>query len=397
MMTQDWWSRWQALDHWLAQYRPLWATVPFSTPEPDWLRAQPAAARWLEALDEVDCEQYSEDLPALAKDLSPFWPELAERASLLAVPVAEAPATPLAESRARDMPGRKRLQAGAFAAALTPLESRLIDWCCGKGHLGRTLVACGAEAVTGLEWNPELVVDGNTLAARDGAAVTIRQQDVLASGWSLPEADQVVALHACGELHRQLLRQGSEDGLARLSVSPCCYHLGVEGHYPLLSRRAREAARVSLDAGEMRVVVQETVTAPARVRRQRQTVSAWRLGFDGLQRQVRGQDHYLPVPPHPAALNRADFRDFCLWAAERKSLALPEDTDYPHWLAHGWRRLHQVRCLELVRHLFRRPLELWLVLDYALYLEEQGYRVSLREFCRRPLTPRNLLLDARRG
>ena len=60
-----------------------------------------------------------------------------------------------------------------------------------------------------------------------------------------------------------------------------------------------------------------------------------------------------------------------------------------------------VRCLQRLfrrshrlRHLFRRPLELWMVLDYAVFLEEQGYRVRLGRFCARELTPRNLLVDA---
>jgi hypothetical protein len=70
--------------------------------------------------------------------------------------------------------------------------------------------------------------------------------------------------------------------------------------------------------------------------------------------------------------------------------------DWPYWLAVGRRRFRQVRRHELLRHLFRRPLELWLVLDYAVFLEEQGYRVRLGTFCERTLTPRNLLLDARR-
>jgi len=47
-----------------------------------------------------------------------------------------------------------------------------------------------------------------------------------------------------------------------------------------------------------------------------------------------------------------------------------------------------------VQHLFRRPLELWLVLDVAMYLQEQGYQVSLSELCAPELTPRNLLLQA---
>ncbi len=55
-----------------------------------------------------------------------------------------------------------------------------------------------------------------------------------------------------------------------------------------------------------------------------------------------------------------------------------------------------MRNLELVRGLFRRPLELWLLLDRALFLEEQGYQVRLGTFCAHELTPRNLLLLAER-
>ena len=62
----------------------------------------------------------------------------------------------------------------------------------------------------------------------------------------------------------------------------------------------------------------------------------------------------------------------------------------------GAARLPVVARMELVRHLFRRPLELWLVLDRALFLQEQGYRVELSEFCPRHLTPRNILIHAER-
>ena len=55
-----------------------------------------------------------------------------------------------------------------------------------------------------------------------------------------------------------------------------------------------------------------------------------------------------------------------------------------------------MRNLELLRGLFRRPLELWLVLDRALYLEEQGFQVTLGTFCATQLSPRNLLLLAER-
>jgi hypothetical protein len=37
------------------------------------------------------------------------------------------------------------------------------------------------------------------------------------------------------------------------------------------------------------------------------------------------------------------------------------------------------------------------VLDLACYLERRGYAVDLGVFCRRELTPRNLLISARRS
>ena len=102
------------------------------------------------------------------------------------------------------------------------------------------------------------------------------------------------------------------------------------------------------------------------------------------------------MPPHPAVLVRGDFEGFCRWAAGCKGLALPASVNFAHWARHGEIRLVRVRRLELLRHLFRRPLELWLVLDLVLFLEEQGYRVQLGTFCERALTPRNLLIDASR-
>ena len=48
--------------------------------------------------------------------------------------------------------------------------------------------------------------------------------------------------------------------------------------------------------------------------------------------------------------------------------------------------------IELVRHLFQRPLELWLLLDRALFLTEKGYRVTMGTFCEKRLTPRNVLI-----
>ncbi len=372
-------------------------------PEPAWTRDLPGMQQWLEQLDERACARYEDDPGALVAALEEWLPGLVDRERLIAVPDwrsdAEASlAFTLPETRATDMPGRKRLQSGAFAAALAPLQVPVLDWCCGKGHLARTLAPHCPGPVTGLEWNAGLVADGNRLATRFGDAVTLRCEDVMVADPGWPDRVHGVALHACGDLHRKLMRDAVARTQPRVSFSPCCYHLtGALPYRPLSSLVSGDPGRLELESNDLRLAVQETVTAPARVRAQTALVSQWRLAFDGLQRQVRRVNEYLPLPSHPKHLVNEGFAAFCRWAARQKGIELPGNVSLEEWLDHGARRLQEVRQQELVRHLFRRPMELWLVLDYAIYLEEAGYEVRLGTFCDRELTPRNLLLDATRG
>src|SRR5699024_7896046 len=138
------------------------------------------------------------------------------------------------------------------------------------------------------------------------------------------------------------------------------------------------------------------VTASARERRLRDQSMAWRLAFDSLQRELRGKDEYLPTPSLAAAWFNKPFAQWCIDLAARKELPAVPEQNWQALEALGWQRLAEVRNLELVRGLFRRPLELWLVLDQAVFLQEQGYTVELGEFCSMQLTPRNLLLRAYR-
>lgn len=369
-------------------------------PVPAWVRDYPELSDWLESLGDEACDHYEQNLDEFARRIGGWLPALADYARWTAVPTLtrspelQARAT-LPEVDATDMPGRKRLQAGAFAASVLPLNQPVLDWCCGKGHLSRTLARQGSGPVRGLEWDPLLVADGNRLARQFADTVTVDCQDVMAQDLTWPRGSHGVALHACGDLHRQLLRAGSVAGAPRLSLSPCCYHLTSSTQYRPLSALANQHPDVlRLSRNELRLAVQETVTAPARVRAQTALISQWRLGFDALQRHLRGCDEYLPVPSHPPRLLNDGFSAFCQWAAAKKQLELPRSVEWDVWLEAGRRRFAQVRRHELLRHLFRRPLELWLVLDYAVFLEEQGYRVRLGTFCDRSLTPRNLLLDA---
>jgi hypothetical protein len=142
--------------------------------------------------------------------------------------------------------------------------------------------------------------------------------------------------------------------------------------------------------------VRDSVTSPQRVREQRKTLQAWRLGFDSWQRTARGSDSYMPTPSLPLSILGKGFEEFVRELAAHGGIAITAGVDFEYFEAAGWRRLREVAALDLPRVAFRRALELWLVLDRALYLQENGYDVEVGKFCERGLTPRNVLIRAQR-
>ncbi|WKE63936.1 methyltransferase [Gallaecimonas kandeliae] len=294
------------------------------------------------------------------------------------------------------MPGRKWAQVRDFAGAISPLGP-VLEWCAGKGHLGRLLASQG-QRVTAIEWQAELCRQGEAEAQRWQLPHSFVCADALApdSSQFFKQDIHAVALHACGELHLSLLRQASSAGAAAISLSPCCYHLIKTERYQPLSRVGREGD-LGLTPFDLRLPLQEQVTGGARIARLRHTEQHYRLAFDALQRQLLGRDSYLPVPPAPQSLFSGPFADFAAWAAGQKGLALPAGIDLAPCLARGAERQRFVRQLEWVRHWYRWPLELWLLLDRVCFLEEQGYEVRLGTFTDKHNSPRNALIDARRG
>lgn len=391
-------QRFQALDGFLLEHQALWRPKPFTLLELPWERDHPELAAWLRnrSLDEADM---AHNTPEQLVAPAPF-PALAAAAAQLCV-IGELPGAPLgklANQLTVDVPGRKWQQIEAFASRLNFAEApqQWLDWCAGKGHLGRLLARDGKPLLS-LEVDKALVEDGQRLSDRLQLRARHRQQDVLATeaGEHLQAGHTAVALHACGDLHVRLLKLASSRSCRQLAVAPCCYNRIESEYYQPLSHTAQSSALL-LSRDDLRLPLAETVTAGARVRRQRDTSMARRLAFDLLQREVRRSNDYLPTPSVPPTWLDKPFADYCRDLAALRALDLPDDTDWQELEARGWQRLAQVRNLELVRGLFRRPMELWLLLDRALFLEEQGYRATLGAFCATRLTPRNLLLLAER-
>lgn len=382
-----------ALQSVLDAHQTVWRPQPFHQRRPAWCDEWPVLDAAVRALDDATLDRLVDDPEAATAWLAPRLPVVATLVSLCEV--ARFAPRRLAPCDARfdwSIPGRKRAQIEAFVAHGPALRAPLIEWCAGKGHLGRRYALADRVPVSALEIDAELCAQAERLAARAGIAQTMCCADALAAPPRVHvQGRSVVALHACGELHRTLVRSAASDGATSYQIAPCCYHLGVHEHYRPLSRDAA----LTLDAAALRLAVTETVTAPRNVRRRLVRDQAWKLGFVALRDALEGEAP-RPFKPVPASWLSGEFADFCGALAQREGVRLPASVDWAHWLAIGERRRDEVRRLELVRHAFRRSLETWLVMDLACSLEEAGFAVRVGTFCARSLTPRNFLVLAQR-
>lgn len=386
----NWPARQQQLDQGLLAVRELWHPQPFRELQPAWCKRWPALDRHLLTLSEDESSWFNDNSEAALGLLSDFLPSLADIARMARLP--QRASQPLARRRSFwdwEIPGRKREQIEAFAAVARGGAYPVLDWCGGKGHLGRLLALDWQVPVHSLDVDAGLCAAGAVLARRAVVDQQFIHADALrVEGW--PQfGQQVVALHACGELHRHLVRQGVARGVAALDLAPCCYHRGVETNYQPLSG----PLELTLTRDDTRLAVTETVTANGRETRLRDQALAWKLGFDAYRRQS-GDGDYRNFKSVPDRWLRASFAEFMQAMTCRENLPPASARVCVEFEAAGWQRRHAVMRYSIVRHAFRRAIEVWLALDLAVYLGNAGYAVDLGSFCPRQLTPRNLLLSA---
>ncbi len=381
----------EALDRLLCELAPLWRPQPYKESRPEWCAQYPSLSDALLGLsDAALCELQADD-ERLAQWLAHFLPAFAVLSK--SAVIAERRAEPGRLEKHLDwaIPGRKWRQLTAFVSAVGSTDKPVLEWCGGKGHLGRVLASRWNVPVVTLERDSRLCEAGRDLARRARVEQSFHAVDVLTENCVRPD-HHAVALHACGELHRSLIRRAVNEGVTSLDIAPCCYHLGAGELYRPMSG----TGRLRLTRDDLRLAVTETVTAKGREVSLRDREMAWKLGFQALLNAHIDECRYVAIRPINKQWLKLDFAGFCHRLARREGITLPACPDWEAFEARGWQRQREVMRLSLPRHAVRRALELWLVLDQARYLQEHGYQVRMTTFCDVPLTPRNILLSARR-
>jgi hypothetical protein len=389
--------RFERLSDWLSHHSAFILERPFTELTVSWELEEQALAKACRNLTWAEIKGIEAD-PA-AWDNEPFsYKELREQSSALSA-VPRAPYAKQHVPRPRRIPGRKWEQIVCLSQVLDgQLKSgdRIVDWCGGKGHLGRTLGQTQDSPVLVLERQEHLCAAAQTLAIKQSVELTAQAMDVLSNTVVLDRHDQLVGLHACGQLTDHLLKLAHKHDTRIAAVASCCYHATADGEFHGQSAHAKAATHVPVNRHSLRLVTADEVVARPTLKRRREREHAFRLGLDLLIREATGEDIYFPLPSVPGKLIEQSFKAFCASLAKAHDLPLPASFSPSKAESAGWERSKYARGLGLVRALFRRPLELWLVLDRGLAVLEAGRTVQITEFCDRRVTPRNLLLLSKR-
>ncbi|MBE0364361.1 hypothetical protein PULV_a2684 [Pseudoalteromonas ulvae UL12] len=380
-----------ALDQLLSRTQCYWQLVAFDHSHIPW----PELVSPLQALSDDDVAELDSCPHKLQQWLAQYIPDVAQLAPLEILPSLDNQNVAWPFWLESGIKGRKIAQLKSFVSAVDEQHLPVLEWCAGKGHLGRMLSYSGAPRVQSVELQSHLCEQGKHLAQKYQLNIQFDQLDVLSKRAShfVEQQQHGVALHACGALHQQLMQLGVEKQTQKLTLSPCCYHLIEQDYYTAMSERAKQSA-LQLQKSDLKLALQETVTAADRITQLRQTEVEWRLAFDSMQQIVCDRDTYLSVPSVSKSMFNGTFSDFCFWAADKKGITLPDDIDFDAYLIKGKQRKQVTDRIELIRHAFRRAIELWLVLDRVLFLQQHGYQVTLSEFCAKTITPRNVLIQA---
>ncbi len=389
----------------LAQHRPLWEERPFVQESPSWRATWPDLAKWLCALDEatVDAvESETLDLASIAIDPLRAW--IAQADALTGTgPLPTRRLRAMPEDTGRRVKERKWAQISALVGVASNARpestDRWLDWCGGKGHVGRLAALQTGLPVTHLERQKPLCDAGAALDRRDGVQGSFVCADAMGPGADevVGEGVAAIGLHACGSLGERLLTLCHGRGATSVVLAPCCHHVIADrGDYQPLSASA-QAHDLGLSRWNLRLATSDEVIASPARRRQRRLVVQRRLAADILMRRLTGDDRYHSPGKLPPGLLTGPLAEVCAEVARRRDVAIPADVDWQALQIEGERRAHVARALGLVRGVFRRSLELWVDLDRACYLAERGWQVQLGTFCERALTPRNLAIVAWRG
>lgn len=164
-----------ALDTLLLNTRGYWQCTAFDFDHLPW----PELTEALDSLSDTQVAELDSDQAALYAFFTPYIPALTQLPDLCQLQPVDATRVDYPFWISNGIKGRKFEQLQDFVSALSNEQQPILEWCAGKGHLGRMLAYNGASHVHSIELQQSLCEQGEKSAKQQGLAMQFSQADVL--------------------------------------------------------------------------------------------------------------------------------------------------------------------------------------------------------------------------
>ena len=201
------------------------------------------------------------------------------------------------------------------------------------------------------------------------------------------ENRMVVGLHSCGKLGTDVLKLASSNGCEYIALASCCYHK-LEGAYNI--SKFAQTSGIGLSQNGLHLAARCYRYEDPTEFENKLMVRRYRYGLHLLNYE-RGQTEFASIGNTKLSDYQMSFFDYVKKYSDLSDLSRDE---VERFYQNGdiQNKINDIILVDLIRAMFGRVIETYLVLDRALFLQERGYRVEIVEAFERKLSPRNLLL-----
>lgn len=208
-----------------------------------------------------------------------------------------------------------------------------------------------------------------------------------------------IGLHTCGRLALDIIQVSSQKKVPALINFGCCYHnLYLSEDLQNISRFAQEHGKLWMNKFALTLSCRAHNKMPEKEYDLKLKVKFYRYAIHILLHDYYDLKELVTLGNSSPKLYDESFGHYALEQFKRINLT-PKHTEEElnSFFQNPELQILIERMLMagLIRNALGRVLELYLLLDRAIYLEEQGYNVSVQEFFDEELSPRNIGITAR--
>jgi len=280
----------------------------------------------------------------------------------------------------------------------------VIDIGGGVGHLSRILGSYFNTAATCIDINQDFLTQGEItnkrLHPKHATNVKFHNMDIrktplenFNNELELFNANTfVVGLHSCGQLSSKLLQAAVHYKVKGILNFGCCYFKYDHPQYELLSYHAKSNPLFINEQGLTLATRAHTYISKQDFHNKFQ-VKSFRFGLHLLLYELLDHKKFITMGDSPIKDYFNGFSYYVLKKLDERHIKHTltakvidnyfSDQDIQN-------KIRKMFLCNLIRWFFGRPLELYILLDRAVYLQEHGYYTSLTHYFDDKISPRNV-------